>query len=88
MVATCRLSGMSAQQAFDRVNGLLLKCFRDWYIALSCLPNWGEKVDEHVQKYIQGVQDVSRANLNWRFVLNAEFILLFGFFIPEISELM
>ena len=57
---------MPAQQAFDRVNGLLQELYRDWYLALAKLPQWGEEVDTQVQKYIQGVQDVVLANLNWR----------------------
>lgn len=59
---------MPAQQAFDHVNNMLRACYRKWYLALAELPQWGEKVDEEVQKYIRGVQDVVLANLNWRFV--------------------
>ncbi|KAL9623919.1 MAG: hypothetical protein Q9160_001911 [Pyrenula sp. 1 TL-2023] len=67
LVAICRINGESAQQAFDHVNGMLKECYRDWYLALSKLPQWGEKTDEQVQKYIQGVQDVVHANMNWSF---------------------
>lgn len=62
------MNGMPAQQAFDRVNNLLRDCYRDWYLALAGLPQWGEKIDAQAQKYVQGVQDVVLANLNWRFV--------------------
>lgn len=61
---------MPAQQAFDSVDRLLRDCYRDWYLAIASLPQWGEEVDAQVQKYIQGVQDVALANLNWRFVLS------------------
>lgn len=59
---------MPAQQAFDRVNQLLQNCYRDWYLVLADLPQWGETIDSQVQKYIQGVQNVVLANLNWRSV--------------------
>jgi hypothetical protein len=34
---------------------------------MAALPQWGEKIDRQVQTYIQGVQNVVRANLNWRY---------------------
>ena len=68
LVAICRINGMPAQQAFDHVNQLLKDCYHDWYLALAGLPQWGEQIDAQVQKYIQGVQDVVLANLNWRSV--------------------
>ncbi|KAL9037990.1 MAG: hypothetical protein Q9214_005462, partial [Letrouitia sp. 1 TL-2023] len=68
LVAICRMNGMPAQQAFDHVNTLLRGCYRDWYLALADLPQWGEEIDNQVQKYIRGVQDVVLANLSWRFV--------------------
>ncbi|ERF68386.1 hypothetical protein EPUS_06802 [Endocarpon pusillum Z07020] len=70
LVAIFRINGMPAQQAFEAVNALLRKCYRDWYLALADLPQWGEKIDAQVQKYIQGVQDVVLANLNWRCVIS------------------
>lgn len=68
LVAICRMNGMPAQQAFDHVNTLLRGCYRDWYLALADLPQWGEEIDSEVQKYIRGVQDIVLANLSWRFV--------------------
>ena len=68
LVAICRINGMPAQQAFDRLNDLLKDRYRDWYLALADLPPWGEKIDAQVQKYIQGVQNVVLSNLNWRSV--------------------
>ena len=70
LVAIHRITGMPAQQAFDSVDELLKHCYRDWYLTLSDLPQWGEKIDIQVQKYIRGVQDVVLANLNWRFCLD------------------
>ncbi|KAL9608737.1 MAG: hypothetical protein Q9167_006455 [Letrouitia subvulpina] len=67
LVTICRMNGMPAQQAFDHVNRLLQGCYRDWYLALADLPQWGEEIDTQVQRYIQGVQDVVLANLSWSF---------------------
>ena len=61
-----RQDGLSHQEAYDRVNELLKKCYNRWYIALSDLPVWGEAVDVQVQMYIKGCQDIILANVNWR----------------------
>lgn len=57
---------MGPQEAFDQMGELLKARFREWYLALAELPQWGEAIDTQVQKYISGVQDVVLANLNWR----------------------
>ncbi|KAL4894373.1 terpene synthase metal binding domain protein [Aspergillus ambiguus] len=67
MVAICRRGGMPAQMAFDHIGEMLVACYRDWYMALAELPSWGERIDAEVQRYIQGVQHVVMANLNWSF---------------------
>lgn len=66
LVAICRHNGMPAQMAFDHVGNMLIERYRDWYLALAALPTWGERLDADVQQYIQGVQNVVRANLHWR----------------------
>ena len=40
--------------------------YKEWYLALAILPHWNEEVNRSVQVYIQGVQNVVLANLNWR----------------------
>ncbi|QKX53798.1 uncharacterized protein TRUGW13939_00878 [Talaromyces rugulosus] len=67
IVATCRLDGMSAQQAFDTVGTLLEEQFKRWDIAEASVPIWGEPVNSHVKKYIDGIKAVVRANLYWSF---------------------
>lgn len=37
----------------DRVKNLLKKIYRDRYLTLADLPQWGEKIDAQVQRYIQ-----------------------------------
>ncbi|KAL5042244.1 hypothetical protein BDW71DRAFT_200728 [Aspergillus fruticulosus] len=59
--------GLKAQSAFDRVSAMLNDRYRDWYLALSELPSWGEAIDAQVQEYVEGVRAVARANLGWSF---------------------
>lgn len=59
---------MSRQEAIDYLGDILKHRYRDWYIAQSELPQWGEAIDVQVQKYIRGVQDVVLANINWKLV--------------------
>ncbi|KAL7928555.1 isoprenoid synthase domain-containing protein [Trichoderma chlorosporum] len=66
MVATCRLNGMSAQGAFDKVGKLLESRYQRWDRAEASIPSWGEEADIQVRKYIEGIKCVVSANLNWR----------------------
>ena len=66
LVMLYRLAGMEPQEAFDQMGELLKALFRAWYLALAELPQWGEAIDSQVQKYIEGVQDMLLANVNWR----------------------
>lgn len=61
-----RQEGLSQQEAYDRVNDLLNKRYRAWYISHSQLPLCSEAVDVQVQMYVKGCQDVILGNLNWR----------------------
>ncbi|UKZ74540.1 hypothetical protein TrVFT333_002210 [Trichoderma virens FT-333] len=66
MVTVCRLNGMSAQQAFDKVGRLLENRYQRWDRAEASVPSWGEEADIQVRKYIEGIKCVVKANLNWR----------------------
>lgn len=61
-----RQQGLSQQKAYDRVDVLLRERYRWWYLSLSQIPVYGERLDMDVQKYIRACQDVVLANLNWR----------------------
>ena len=39
---------MKAQEAFDYMGELLKARFREWYLALADLPQWGEAIDMQV----------------------------------------
>ncbi|KAJ2990133.1 hypothetical protein NUW58_g3108 [Xylaria curta] len=67
LVAAARMSGLGAQEAFDYIGSMLTSRFERWEKAVSEVPDWGEDVNSHVEKYIQGVADIARANLNWSF---------------------
>ncbi|KAI1112886.1 isoprenoid synthase domain-containing protein [Nemania sp. NC0429] len=67
MVAVARMSGLGAQEAFDHVGNMLDSRYERWEEAIREVPSWGEEMDKDVEKYIQGVADVVRANLYWSF---------------------
>lgn len=66
MVAVARMSGLGAQEAFDYVGNMLESRYERWEEAIHAVPNWGGEINRDVEKYIQGVADVVRANLYWR----------------------
>ncbi|KAF2012828.1 terpenoid synthase [Aaosphaeria arxii CBS 175.79] len=62
-----RERGYSLQEAYDFANQLIKQMFQRWYWAQQCLPSWGEEIDIQVQKYLQGVLDQAKGNLDWSF---------------------
>ncbi|KAG9508351.1 hypothetical protein J7337_001915 [Fusarium musae] len=67
MVAACRMTGQSPQEAFDTVGNLLEARYQDWQNAIEQLPSWGPEIDANVARYIQGIQNVVQANITWRY---------------------
>ncbi|KAI8953296.1 isoprenoid synthase domain-containing protein [Xylaria longipes] len=67
MVAVARMSGLGAQEAFDYIGNMLNSRYERWENAVRAVPNWGESINHHVDRYIRGVADVVRANLYWSF---------------------
>ncbi|KAI0862227.1 isoprenoid synthase domain-containing protein [Xylaria cubensis] len=67
MVAVARMSGLGPQEAFDYIGKMLDSRYERWEKAVDAVPDWGESVNQQVDKYIQGVADVVRANLYWSF---------------------
>lgn len=66
MVAVARISGASAQEAFDQIASMVDARFDEWDRSIHSLPQWGQHVDNQVLQYIQGVQNIIQANLSWR----------------------
>ncbi|KAG5661739.1 hypothetical protein KAF25_003978, partial [Fusarium avenaceum] len=67
MVAACRMTGQSPQEAFDTVGDLLEQRYQEWEDVITQLPSWGPKIDIDVARYIQGIQNVVQANITWSF---------------------
>ncbi|KAF4984010.1 hypothetical protein FZEAL_715 [Fusarium zealandicum] len=67
MVAACRMTGQSPQQAFNTVGGLLEERYQDWNDSIRRLPSWGPDIDDQVRQYIEGIQNVVQANISWSF---------------------
>ncbi|KAG7437211.1 Alpha-muurolene synthase [Fusarium oxysporum f. sp. raphani] len=72
MVAACRMTGQSPQEAFDTVGNLLEERYQYWQKAIEQLPSWGPEIDASVARYIQGIQNVVQANITWRYEIAAE----------------
>jgi hypothetical protein len=71
IIAVLQRTGLTPQEAFDRVAEMLKDAYRDWYLALARLPQWGEEIDRQVQKYIHAMENIVRADLNWRQVFRS-----------------
>ncbi|KAI9654409.1 MAG: hypothetical protein M1831_005375 [Alyxoria varia] len=67
LVALYRSAGFSAEASFKILDKLLHERYHEWYATLAQMPSWGGNIDFQVQRYIQGVQNVVLANLNWSF---------------------
>lgn len=70
IIASCRLSGLSAQDAFDAAAALLQERYDCWNEAEASLPSWGRRIDPQVKAYVDGIKSVVKANLYWRSVEN------------------
>ncbi|KAF2086500.1 terpenoid synthase [Saccharata proteae CBS 121410] len=62
-----RRLGLTQQESYDKADALLHGCYRQWYIAHSKIPSWGEKIDVQVQRYLKACVDVLRANVHWSY---------------------
>ena len=65
LVALYGRQGLTPQEAYDKTDTLLKARYRQWYLAQADLPQWGEAIDKQVQRYVQGLQDIAKANLHW-----------------------
>ncbi|KAL7917433.1 isoprenoid synthase domain-containing protein [Trichoderma austrokoningii] len=54
-------------KAFSTVGKLLEQRYQRWDKVEASVPSWGEETDAQVQKYIEGIKCVVKANLNWSF---------------------
>ena len=66
IIALIRGRGKTAQEAFDEVGVLLQQRYRDFYLAQADLPHVNQEIDIDIQKYVEGVRNIMKANLNWR----------------------
>ncbi|KAG6993738.1 hypothetical protein G7Y79_00051g086580 [Physcia stellaris] len=67
LVAFYGRRGLAPQEVYDKLDIMLKARCRQWYLAWADVPQWGETIDQHVQKYIHGLQDLARGNLYWSF---------------------
>ncbi|KAF2761567.1 terpenoid synthase [Pseudovirgaria hyperparasitica] len=67
LVAVARMSGMTGQEAVSFIGSSIDKRYSDLRKAASLVPLWGTPVTAEVEKYIQGIRNVIKANLYWSF---------------------
>lgn len=58
--------GLTEQEAYHKAQVMLRELYRKWYATMVELPVYGEQVDRRMYEFIDGLQDVARANCNWR----------------------
>jgi len=58
---------ISEQEATNHVGKAVADRYRRWYIIMYEMPQWEEKVDGEVQRYLKGCQELLIANLRWSF---------------------
>lgn len=57
---------MSEQDAYDAAQQRQQSLYRKWYTHRAALPTYGEHQDHEIQRFLQGIEQVVTANLNWR----------------------
>jgi hypothetical protein len=57
---------MSTQEAFDTVGLFLQACYDRWDRMERHVPRWSWPINRELDKYIEGIKNVVRANLYWR----------------------
>lgn len=71
VIMLLREQGLTQEAAYKRVGEEITHRYQEWYVALAGLPQWGEGVDAHVQRYVAAMQELVLSNLNWRFVVSS-----------------
>ncbi|KAJ3480431.1 hypothetical protein NLG97_g8075 [Lecanicillium saksenae] len=67
IIAIARLQGMSAQEAFDAAGALLDDLYCQWELVEKRATSLRTGNSLHLQKYINGIKNIVRANLYWSF---------------------
>ena len=65
LIAACRRHGLSAQEAFDHLGGLLAQRLELFNELAESLSQRNDMATRHVAAYVEGVRNSVRANLYW-----------------------
>lgn len=69
IILVLKRSGLTDQEAMDRVGDMLEDCYQRWHEALDDLPSCdNEKTRREVLRYVEGCQNIVLGNLHWRYV--------------------
>ncbi|KAL9599822.1 MAG: hypothetical protein Q9219_003608 [cf. Caloplaca sp. 3 TL-2023] len=66
LITLVQEQGGTVQDAMDKIGEMIHDCYRRWYRSLADLPNWGEKIDREVLRFVDGCRNVALGNLYWR----------------------
>lgn len=67
IVVVMRQHGLDLQGAVDFVGNMCKQSIDRFEADHKLLPSWGPKVDEEVQRYVEGLQDWIVGSLHWSF---------------------
>lgn len=69
IILVLKRSGLSDQEAMDRVGDMVEDCYRRWHEALDDLPPCdNEKTRKEVLRFVEGCRNIVLGNLHWRYV--------------------
>lgn len=69
IILVLKRSGLTDQEAMDRVGDMIEDCYQRWHEALDDLPLCdNEKTRRDVLRYVEGCQNIALGNLHWRYV--------------------
>lgn len=73
IILVLKRSGLTDQEAMDRVGDMVDDCYQRWHEASNDLPPCdNEKTRREVLRYVEGCQNIALGNLHWRYVFVCE----------------
>lgn len=69
IILVLRRSGLTEQEAMDRIGEMVEDCYQRWHEALNDLPPCDDdQTRSDVLRYVEGCQNIVLGNLHWRYV--------------------
>lgn len=69
IILVLKRTGLTDQEAMDRVGDMIEHCYRRWHEALDDLPTCNdENTNKEILRYVEGCRNIVLGNLHWRYV--------------------